>query len=125
DRVLEGLDARDTWAPLLRPGVLMDVDAFGRWERRVIESLTGESMAPWHALDRVEAATGAVLEWNPVSESGSLASAVDRAFESPSGATRSDPPDGERARIVREAVAFELRPSVPDDIHVRLRDAAG
>ena len=35
DQHLDGLDATETWSPLLRPGVLMDIDSYAAWERCV------------------------------------------------------------------------------------------
>ncbi len=38
---VEGLDARDTWPPLLRPGVLAGVDGYHCWEERLRTDLLG------------------------------------------------------------------------------------
>lgn len=45
----EGLNATGEWPPLLKPGVLMDPDAYGAWERRAVAVLAGALM-PEEAL---------------------------------------------------------------------------
>ena len=62
---LDGLDARDVWAPLLRPGVLMDHESYGAWERLAVESLTREGVAPGDSLAALDAATTRLLQWTP------------------------------------------------------------
>src|SRR5215471_5593874 len=47
---LDGLDAREEWPPLLRPGVLMDLESYGAWERRAVTALTSGDAAPADAL---------------------------------------------------------------------------
>ena len=46
----EGLDARDTLPPLLRPGMLMDEDGYGAWERRCLEILGRGDRTADHAV---------------------------------------------------------------------------
>src|SRR5205085_2226857 len=61
---LDGLDARSVWPPLLRPGVLMDPDSYGAWERRAIAVLTtADSGAA--ALDAIDTATRRIAAWRP------------------------------------------------------------
>jgi len=38
EREYDGLDARDEWPPLLRPGVLFDFDSFTVWERFLVST---------------------------------------------------------------------------------------
>jgi Fe-S-cluster containining protein len=45
----EGLNARGEWPPLLKPGVLMDLDSYAMWERRAVGVLASEA-APEEAL---------------------------------------------------------------------------
>lgn len=40
----EGFDAREELPPLLRPGMLMDLPAYDRWERHVVDSLGREDV---------------------------------------------------------------------------------
>ena len=110
---LEGLDATDTWAPLLRPGVLMDVDSYGEWELRAIEVLTSGGATPWQALDRVEQATASILDWTPDGTSGALSKKVQDSFASSSAARDQHVPDGTLSGIVRRAVPAPLTSTPP------------
>ena len=65
DRALDGLDARDVWPPVLRPGVMMDLDSFALWERHGVEVLTRDGIAPRVALDALARATTAIAAWAP------------------------------------------------------------
>lgn len=62
---LDGLDAREAWPPLLRPGVMMDLESYDAWERLGIELLTRERTAPGAALDALAATTGRIAAWSP------------------------------------------------------------
>jgi hypothetical protein len=110
---LEGLDARETWPPLLRRGVLMDVDSYAAWERHAIRILTGDGLSPWQALGRIDAATSSLLDWKPEGGAGSLSQRVEDAF---AAAPRGDGshPNGRLWSVVRGAVPEELeRPGLP------------
>jgi len=60
---LDGLDARDVWPPLLRPGVLMDLESYAAWERLGIELLSREGIAPDVSLELLAATTGRITSW--------------------------------------------------------------
>jgi Fe-S-cluster containining protein len=77
--VLDGLDAREAWAPLLRPGVLTDLESYARWETRGIGLLTETGVAAAVCLDALAAATSRIERWSP-GGAVSLIDAVDRAF---------------------------------------------
>jgi Fe-S-cluster containining protein len=62
---LDGLDAREAWPPLLRPGVMMDLESYGAWERLGVELLTREGVAPGTSLDAFAAATTRITSWSP------------------------------------------------------------
>jgi Fe-S-cluster containining protein len=62
---LDGLDARDVWPPLLRPGVMMDLDSYGLWERSAIAVLTRDRVAPRRALEALDSATRDIAMWEP------------------------------------------------------------
>ena len=62
---LEGLDARDVWPPLLRSGVLMDLESYGTWERLGVEILAREGIAPDVCLDALASATVRITSWTP------------------------------------------------------------
>lgn len=60
---LDGLDARDALPPLLRPGMLMDLDAYAAWESRALDVLArGDVNAP-RAIATIAAATRALDGW--------------------------------------------------------------
>jgi Fe-S-cluster containining protein len=107
---LEGLDATNTWAPLLKPGLLMDLESFGEWERRAIDVITGGGVTPWQALGQVERATAALLEWGPDSAAGPLSDVVRRSFESAAVDLEDRGPDGSMATFVRQAVSRSRLP---------------
>ena len=67
DGALDGLDARDVWPPVLRPGVMMDLESFAVWERQGIELLTRSGILPRVALDALARVTAVVERWSPAS----------------------------------------------------------
>jgi hypothetical protein len=79
DGTLDGLDARDTWPPLLRPGVMMDLESFSTWERLAIELLTRNGIEPRASLSALHDATERLLAWSPDSPMD-LAEATRDAF---------------------------------------------
>jgi Fe-S-cluster containining protein len=62
---LDGLDAREAWPPLLRPGVMMDIESYAEWERLAIELMMREGIAPAAGLDTIAAATIRIAAWSP------------------------------------------------------------
>jgi hypothetical protein len=74
---IEGLDARDALPPLVRPGMLSDIEGYGAWEEAVIREFAGVVSAP-RALERIAAATESVRGWTP--GRGALADVVAEAF---------------------------------------------
>lgn len=76
---LDGLDARHVWPPLLRPGVLMDLESYGEWERRALSTLTRDDAGPHDALAAVADATVRLAAWTP--GSGALLDAVHAGFD--------------------------------------------
>jgi len=80
DGMLDGLDARSVWPPLLRPGVMMDLESFALWERLAIELLTRSAVAPRTALAALHEATERLESWSPDSDV-QLERAVHAAFE--------------------------------------------
>jgi hypothetical protein len=67
DGMLDGLDARDVWPPLLRPGVMMDLDSFATWERLGIALLTLPRVTPSASLTALHEATERLESWSPES----------------------------------------------------------
>jgi hypothetical protein len=62
---LDGLDARKVWPPLLRRGMLMDLESYDTWERLGVEVLTREGIPPRASLDALDAATTGIAAWSP------------------------------------------------------------
>ena len=77
--VLDGLDAREAWPPLLRPGVLMDLESYGAWERRALTVLTSGDTAPRDALAALADVTARIAAWTP--GSGELLDEVHIGFD--------------------------------------------
>jgi hypothetical protein len=75
----EGLDARGVLPPLVRPGMLADVEGYATWERRAIEMLARGELSAARAIATIDAATRAIVSWAP--GSGSLTATVDREFD--------------------------------------------
>ena len=107
---LEGLDARDALPPLLRPGMLTDLDGYRAWERAVVDMLEAGA-APEAALARVRALTERVQSWSPGGIA--LAEAVEHAADE-AGVTPA-PDESALADDKTLRTAFEIaRASVPD-----------
>ena len=77
---IEGLDARDALPPLVRPGLLADLQGYSAWEEAVLAEFSAAA-SPGIALDRISAATERIRQWTPLR--GRLADAVSSAFASP------------------------------------------
>jgi hypothetical protein len=76
---IEGLDARSALPPLVRPGMLADLDGFAAWEEAVIAQAV-ESATADAALATIAAATDVVRRWSP--SQGPMRAAVEAAFAS-------------------------------------------
>ena len=79
DGTLDGLDARSAWPPVLRPGILMDLEAFALWEECGVELLTRRGVNPYDALRALSDATSVIDAWAPDSDVA-LIEAVRNAF---------------------------------------------
>jgi hypothetical protein len=77
---VEGLDARAVLPPLLRSGLLTDVDGYAIWERLGVETLASGTLTASEAVAVIDAATLVTLEWRPADIP--LADAVRNAFAS-------------------------------------------
>jgi hypothetical protein len=98
DEPVEGLDARDTLPPLIRPGMLTDLDGYHAWEDACIATLSRRDVTG--ALGVIGTATETVRAWTP--SSGPLADAVARAFASAERTASME--DSAYARAGREIV---------------------
>jgi Fe-S-cluster containining protein len=65
DAEYDGLDARDAFPPLLRPGVLMDWETLAAWDRFAYDRLDREMHDVDHALDDLIAVGEALRRWTP------------------------------------------------------------
>ena len=82
---IEGLDARDALPPLVRPGLLSDIEGYEAWEHAVVREFAGSASVA-RALERIATATELVRGWTP--RTGPLATAVAGAFASAEGSER-------------------------------------
>jgi hypothetical protein len=61
----EGLDARKSFGPLLRPGVLMGWDAHARWEGHAVATLGREDLPPESSVGLLATQAEAARRWTP------------------------------------------------------------
>lgn len=61
----EGLDARESVGPLLRPGVMMGWEAHWRWESHAVETLARADLDPVRAIALLAARAEAARAWTP------------------------------------------------------------
>jgi Fe-S-cluster containining protein len=61
----EGLDARGSLGPLLRPGVLMGWEAHARWEAHAVATFGREDLTPADAVSRLAAQAEQARRWTP------------------------------------------------------------
>lgn len=85
---IEGLDARDALPPLVRPGLLADLQGYAAWEEAVL-AVFATSPSVSLALDRIAAATEQIRRWTP--QRGPLVASVASAFAAVASA--GDPDD--------------------------------
>jgi Fe-S-cluster containining protein len=74
-----GLDARGALPPLLRPGLLTDLDGYAAWESRALHTLLCDDLTADQALAIIDAATRRIQDWRPGGLA--LADAVGREFD--------------------------------------------
>lgn len=97
---VEAFDAVEALPPLLRPGMLTDLDGFDAWERDAVELLARADLGHVQALDRIAAATEIVRTWKPTA--GPLRTCVADAFrqEGRRSAVRYELDEGARLDLV-------------------------
>ena len=116
---LEGLDATEELPPLLRPGLLTDIEGYVAWEQESLRVLSCEDNSAEGALDRIEAATRRMLTWRPdecsLSDCARHAFGVDPGRPDPS--TWHTPDDRRRFELARAAVPGGLEaPRLPANL---------
>jgi Fe-S-cluster containining protein len=112
DEPIEGLDARGALPPLLRPGMLSDLEGYGAWERASVATFAREDVGWETALDLVSGATERVRGWTPAA--GPLIHAVERAFGDAQQSCGTD--HQAESRAMRTVRALCADAGVPDDI---------
>jgi hypothetical protein len=105
DEPIEGLDARDALPPLLRPGMLADIDGYAAWEQAVIATFV-ETSDVASALAAIGQATETVRQWTPTR--GPLRDRVQAAFAAARGFTPHPPPPAPQKRPEPLSAAFAL-----------------
>lgn len=124
---LEALDATLELPPLLRPGLLTDIDGYAQWERHCLGVLGSDDYPAEEAVDRIDVATRRLLNWRP--EDGSLAARVidafGLAFEPRDSSCWSISQDRDRFELACAAVPEGLTaPAVPADLEASWDNAA-
>jgi Fe-S-cluster containining protein len=102
---LDGLDAVDAIPPLLRDGVLMDLESFSEWESQAIRVLTAVQGTPESGLALLETITDELCQWTPGSTP--LVDAVRAAFQRPSDTT-GDGSNTRESRAVKRWLAAHV-----------------
>jgi len=109
---IEGLDALNALPPLLRPGLLCDLEGYAAWERAGLETFARTDLTYRQALNLIAAATEAIREWRP--GTCSMVDHVERAFlQCPAGSTPESPEA--HTRTIETVIAL-CAERVPDDI---------
>jgi Fe-S-cluster containining protein len=78
-RPYEGLDARSSLGPLLRPGVLLGWEAHARWEAHAVSILGRTDLTPADAVSRLAARVEELRSWTP--KDGPFDAYLERALE--------------------------------------------
>lgn len=96
---IEGLDAREALPPLVRPGLLADIQGYGAWEDAVLAEFAAAPSVDV-ALARIATATERIRQWTPMR--GLLCEAVASAFASVPPQLSTDPDLSEGFGAIRE-----------------------
>jgi hypothetical protein len=99
---VEGLDATRALPPLVRPGVLSDLEGYAAWERACIATFARGDLGVVQALDLVADATERVRAWQPGSRP--LAAQVTMAFREARSHGGADPLAHDRAMTTLRAL---------------------
>jgi hypothetical protein len=121
---VEGLDARDALPPLVRPGMLADLEGYAAWEAAVVRALLDAPDAET-ALAAIERGTEVVRQWSP--KRGRLADAVALAFSADRDRVAAPAPMSCGFALVKGLTGPHPLMAIPegfDDDWARLRDQA-
>lgn len=105
----EGLDATIALPPLLREGMLTDLEGYGTWERSCLMLVVEAGDGADDALRRISDATRVVSRWSPAD--GALSECVRRAFAhvaTPAGSCADEPADEGLALLALRAVPADV-----------------
>jgi hypothetical protein len=119
---MEGLNALGALPPLVRPGVLSDLEGYAAWERACLAVFARPDLGSQEALDHVADATEHVRRWRP--GTCSLSEQVDAAFREARHERGADPLAHDRAlRTLRSLSNADARDDLQDidgfDVHWR------
>ena len=108
DAGYEGLDARGVMPPLLRPGMLWDLDGYSAWEQEAVSLLAASDTTPESALASLQEIAEAIEGWSP--SIGCLADHVHRAFRDHGWPPHNQAAShwGDNARVVIRYLAARL-----------------
>jgi hypothetical protein len=99
---VEGLDATDALPPLLRPGVLTDLDGYAAWEQACVATFARADLGYHDAIDVIADATSTIREWRPGTET--LSERVHAAFRDARAGSGADP--HAHSRAIETVTAF-------------------
>ena len=109
---IEGLDAREALPPLVRPGLLADIQGYAAWENAVLAEFIAASSIDV-ALGRIGTATERIRQWTPMR--GRLCDAVANAFANLVSQSSAGPDLSEGFGAVREVSGPHPLLEVDDD----------
>ena len=102
----EGLDARASVGPLLRPGVMMGWEAHGRWERHAVQTLARADLGPIQAIAALGGQAETARAWTP--ERGPFEPYLERCLGETPTPEEGTPPSSEECgrawRLVAQCV---------------------
>ena len=104
---VQGLDASMVLPPLLRPGMLMDLDGYTAWEAHALSVLNAPRYSAAGAVRAIRATTEWARGWHP--GQGPLVSRVADAFKrAPPADLRNDAPPGSLEHATKAFLAAHL-----------------
>lgn len=102
---LEGLDARDSCSPLLRPRVLLGFDGLRAFEGHAVRALSRDDV--WKGLATIQAAVDDISTWTPMR--GDLVTQIPAAFAARDGMESFAP----KAQDPRSILLASIPPGAP------------
>jgi Fe-S-cluster containining protein len=106
DGDVEGLDATTVLPPLLRPGMLLDLEGYTAWEEQAMAVLDDRRLPAPAALSVIRAATEAATRWQPGGPR--LADSIVRGFDAARDRSSSEPLSGRLEHATKAFLAAHL-----------------